>query len=392
MCLIPNAKAWTSFQLLSDMGEGINYGEYYDKKSNRTNTALAAIPASHFTEIKAKGFNHVRIPVTWGYRLNTWPTNATDPITVNATFMASVKTSVDRALAAGLVVIINTHHEEWFQYYWGNKDNLTKCKLVKSGQEQAGYPYYYETNLTTGRYPRDIYENIYTQIVQTFRGSAYDKVIFEGLNEPKPTINYWGGGEVNAFPIGTDSRGRINYLNERLFGILQGDYQTSHGARRTFLLGMCNYNNWTEYQYVTIPPYSTWTTTERVNRLMATIHYYSPFNWTHPSATPDNSWGTQADYDTLWSDFASIDATSISLSNLPTHIGEFGIAHAERTGRSNAEVTAWYAEVTQAGFDKGFAVTAWDDSGWFGIMDHTSGTFSSSGLKYDIRKAITDNY
>ena len=37
------------------------------------------------------------------------------PYTVNATFMSRVEQVVDWSLARGLVTVLNTHHDEWFE-------------------------------------------------------------------------------------------------------------------------------------------------------------------------------------------------------------------------------------------------------------------------------------
>ena len=60
-----------------------------------------------FARIRAAGFETVRIPVRWDER-----SQKTAPYTVDAAWMKRVQTTVDQALAAGLKVILNSHHFE----------------------------------------------------------------------------------------------------------------------------------------------------------------------------------------------------------------------------------------------------------------------------------------
>ncbi|WP_369185884.1 cellulase family glycosylhydrolase [Streptomyces sp. Y1] len=58
--------------------------------------------------MKKEGFRSVRIPVTW---YTHQPDTA--PYTVDATYLNRVKQVVDLALADGLYVEINVHHDSW---------------------------------------------------------------------------------------------------------------------------------------------------------------------------------------------------------------------------------------------------------------------------------------
>lgn len=397
LSFVNRVHAYTASQLHASMGVGLNYGEYFEKKGER-NILKGAIPAAHFTAIKNAGFGHVRIPVTWGYRINTWP-SAGNPVTINATFLASVKTSVDRALAAGLIVVVNTHHEDWFQYYWAAKSNAV-IKLDRSGADQSGYPWEYKLD-PTGRGAMSIYKDIYKQIVTTFDSPTYDNLVLEGLNEPAYKVRNkanWGGNStwqsnsanyLLAFDPANGGDAKVNDLNQQIFTVMQDN--DINGARRTYSMTVNNMNNHYSYDNLTLPTYSTWTLAQRLDRLMATLHYYHSFNWTHPSGSPDNSWGTTTDYDELHArlDHAR-DARDRSFGGLCTNIGEFGIAHNERVGRSDAEVEAWYRAVTAAAKNRNFTATVWDDGGWFRVLNHSTGAFATNGREAAILDAATD--
>lgn len=389
--------AYTASQLHASMSVGLNYGEYFEKKGER-NILKGPIPAAHFTTIKNAGFNHVRIPVTWGYRIDTWPASG-NPVTINGTFLANVKTSVDRALAAGLIVILNTHHEDWFQYYWAAKHNAV-IKLDRSGSDQSGHPWEYKLD-ATGRSALSIYKDIYKQIVTTFDSPAYDNLILEGLNEPAFKVRNkanWGGDStwqnnsanyLLAFDPANGGDAKVNDLNQQIFTLVQDN--DVNGARRTYSMTVNNMNNHYSYDNLTLPTYSTWTLTQRLDRLMATIHYYHSFDWTHPSSSPDNSWGTTADHAELHGRLDHVrDARDGTLAGLCTNIGEFGIAHNERLGRADADVEAWYRAVTAAAKNRNLTATVWDDGGWFRVLNHSTGAFATSGREAAILDAATD--
>ncbi|WP_258574693.1 cellulase family glycosylhydrolase [Streptomyces shenzhenensis] len=85
-----------------------NVGNTLDAIPDETSWGNPAITKAMFDAVRDKGFRSVRIPVTWsGHQ------SATAPYTVDATFMNRVKQVVDWALADGLYVVLNVHHDSW---------------------------------------------------------------------------------------------------------------------------------------------------------------------------------------------------------------------------------------------------------------------------------------
>jgi endoglucanase len=115
-----------------------------------------------FESVKRAGFDWCRIPVHWGPH-----TAATAPFKVDASFMATVRQTVEWALKAGLVAMINTHHETWL-------DNRTA----------------FSTQL-----PRLV--SIWEQIGSEFAGVPDADLVFELLNEPS-SINISQLNAMNA--------------------------------------------------------------------------------------------------------------------------------------------------------------------------------------------------
>ena len=101
--------------LAKKLGWGWNLGNHFDTSSGEDGKPNqygywdnATPTAKLYQNLKTAGVNTVRICVTWGNY------QTADPWTIDATYMAEVKQNVDWAEAAGLNVILNMHHDE----YW----------------------------------------------------------------------------------------------------------------------------------------------------------------------------------------------------------------------------------------------------------------------------------
>ncbi len=85
-----------------------NLGNTLDAIPDETSWGNPLTTKALFDKIKAEGFRSVRIPVTWsGHQ------SATAPYTIDAAWMNRVKQVVDWALADGLYVVLNVHHDSW---------------------------------------------------------------------------------------------------------------------------------------------------------------------------------------------------------------------------------------------------------------------------------------
>ncbi|HEY7772637.1 MAG TPA: cellulase family glycosylhydrolase [Marinagarivorans sp.] len=139
-------EALTAHAIVANMGTGINLGNTLDEPKGQD---WGATPESkaYFEGIKAAGFKHVRIPVTWGGR-----TEASAPYRVEPEWLDRVEQAVDWALAEGLYVIVNAHHEDWL-------------KIDFNAQKQARI------------------EAIWRQVAERLQHKP-QRLIFEILNEP----------------------------------------------------------------------------------------------------------------------------------------------------------------------------------------------------------------
>ena len=123
-------------------------------------------------KVKDTGFNAVRIPTTW-YN------HADSEMNVEEIWFDRVQEVVDYAYNEGMYVILNSHHENWYDPYQNNlADASRKMK------------------------------NLWTQIANRFADYG-ERLIFEGMNEPRwrNTRFEWNGGT-------SEGRKTINQLNE----------------------------------------------------------------------------------------------------------------------------------------------------------------------------------
>ena len=142
------------------LGWGWNLGNHFDTSSGEDGKPYqwgfwdnATPTATLYTNLKKAGVSTVRICVTWGnyQTADTW--------TIDADYMATVKQNVDWAEAAGLNVILNMHHDE----YWQDIKQAASNNIVND-QVKARI------------------EATWKQIAETFKDEG-DYLFFESFNE-----------------------------------------------------------------------------------------------------------------------------------------------------------------------------------------------------------------
>lgn len=111
-----SAQEWTR-----DVVMGWNLGNSLECPYSETEWGNPKTTKAMIHAVAEAGFNAIRIPVRWINHVN----NTTDMI-VNADWLARVKEIVDWCLEENMYVIINSHHEEWYDrnpYYSKQEEN-----------------------------------------------------------------------------------------------------------------------------------------------------------------------------------------------------------------------------------------------------------------------------
>ncbi|MBP0974290.1 MAG: cellulase family glycosylhydrolase, partial [Oscillospiraceae bacterium] len=244
----PVSNSKQAAQIAADIRVGWNLGNtldcYDDKaatKPENLETYWGNVKTTKATidTVKAKGFNAVRIPVTWGNHMDS-------DGTIDSAWMARVQEIVDYAIDNDMYVILNTHHEDalWM------------------------HPVYSEESTVTERFVR-----AWEQIAARFKD--YDnKLLFEGLNEPRihGTSSEWMGGT-------SEERSVINHMEEQFISTVRAS--GGNNAKRTLIIT-------THAASITDAAISGLTLPDDDN-IIVSIHNYAPWKLTTLEYPDDRS-------------------------------------------------------------------------------------------------------
>lgn len=168
----------SSIEMAANMAIGWNLGNTLDAhgKSGLAAETCWGMPTTTedmITTVHAAGFKTIRIPISWHDHVS-----GTD-YTIDAEWMARVKTIVDWAYDQDMCVIINIHH-----------DNFKAAELA----EGRGFALSKDTDVQ--EQSKAYISKVWTQVATTFVG--YDnKLVFEILNEPRDVGGVEFGNEWN---------------------------------------------------------------------------------------------------------------------------------------------------------------------------------------------------
>lgn len=336
-------EALTAAEFAAKLGCGMNLGNSLDVAhmlQYNPNISLAEyekswgnplIAKEQFTAIHAAGFQTVRIPVSWDEHMTADGTIKTD-------FLNRVQEVVDMALASGLYVIIDTHHEDWL--------NLD---LIKQSEITARFA------------------NVWKQIAVRFQ--SYDeRLVFEGLNEPrlKNSSYEWTGGtaELQAF---------VNVLNETFVTTVR----SVGGKNAQRFLMVCPYCHRVEedaLRALKLPD---------DERLIVAVHLYEPSGFCL-DANASRSWNTNTNRNELQAmekKFSLLKKYFVS-KNIPVVITEFGCMDKGNL----ADRVRWTQDFVRCCHEAGVSYLWWDNGGDFRILNRETGEF----LYPEIVKVLTE--
>ncbi|MFR0357486.1 cellulase family glycosylhydrolase [Streptomyces sediminimaris] len=255
------------------MQPGWNVGNTLDAIPDETSWGNPPITKALFDTVRDNGFRSVRIPVTWnGHQ------SAAAPYTIDASFMNRVKQVVDWALADGLYVVLNVHHDSW---QWISDMPPTDHDKVLAR-----------------------FDATWTQISATFRNEPR-ALLFESVNEPQ-------------FTNATDTRKTqlLNELNTSFHSIVRA----SGGGNADRLLVLPTVGC-TPSQQLMDSLAGTMGSLHDSN-LVATVHYYGWYPFSVNIAG-----GTRYDADSqkdMSDAFARMHDTFVA-KGIPVYLGEYGL-------------------------------------------------------------------
>jgi endoglucanase len=359
----PAHMSMTAHEIVRDMGFGWNLGNTFDSHDReafaRSGAGYAvgenvatletwwlgrdgsrAATQSLIKQLVDLGFGTIRIPVTW-HRVadpaNDWQ--------IWAPFTERVAEVVDWAYDAGLYVIINVHHDE----YVLPLANTTGSREGRAPATQLSAEEMAQTQLVLRRF--------WEQIGERF-GNYGQRLIFEGLNEPRRRTNAWnqpsGPWDWNG---SSADHAAVNRWNQAFVNAVRGT-----GG-----------NN--EYRHLMLATYGAQARREQLDgfalpsdpiadngtsRFILSVHTYSPFGWAHNG---NGSYGGDGD---IRADLERV-ANRANALGIPVILGEWGsVARNEHSQR-----VAHAGDYVRIAADYGMRAFWWDDHGNFRLISRT---------------------
>lgn len=291
--------------------------------------------------VKDAGFNAIRIPVRW------YP-HCDKDFTVNKAWMARVREVVDYAYNRGMYVMLNTHHDHWYDRW--REDHLPVDEVYRRMRV------------------------LWTQIATEFRD--YDeRLIFAGVNEMitqrMDGTNEWGEPSVENVQI-------LQHLYQEFIDAVRAT--GGNNSWRVLCVSSWAANPFFALKYFRRP----YDVVE--DRLMLEVHYYQPwpyaaqtngdsdpelgnfYFWGRPYAGQPRSVDTQAEVKRL---FSQLKREYID-KGLPIVLGEFGAVHHIPTAENGKfgidfdlteESRAYYLRyIVREAKDNGFCSFYWDNN------------------------------
>ena len=253
--------------MVEKMGRGINLGNVLSAPAEGDWSPAAT--EQYFIDVAAAGFTNVRIPIdffgtrttgdTSGYSSTAGTagnyTGTSADYVVSSVYLDRVEQVIDWSLNQGLVTILDFH---------GSNLKSDFIKTFKVGQTAYTHP-----DSERRAADNDKFRAIWTQLADRFKNKSED-LLFEIINEPYFYM----------------SKADMDTLNADILAIIRGS-GGSNGTRNVIITGGTGTSHEAPLQ---IDP----NIISGDSYLIATFHYYQPFNFTSSSAdSRDNeSWGT----------------------------------------------------------------------------------------------------
>lgn len=316
-----------------DMKIGWNLGNTFDavddsgslKDDLALESAWVGVKTSKamIDSMKAAGFNTLRLPVSWHNHIDS-------DFNINKPFLDRVQEVVDYAIDNGMYCILNIHHDNEKGFFYPNSENLEGSEKYVSA--------------------------IWKQLAERF--ADYDeKLIFEGLNEPrlKGTGLEWNVNANNATSL--DSVEAINKLCQ----VFVDTVRASGGKNAE--------------RYLMIPGYAASADGALIdsfklpddsadNRLIVSVHAYTPYDFALQDLTGTSEWSVDnagstspiiGFMDRLYDKFTS--------KGIPVVIGEFGARNKKENLQARVDFAAYYVANARA---RGITCCWWDNNAFYG--------------------------
>ncbi|WP_111319362.1 cellulase family glycosylhydrolase [Algoriphagus chordae] len=334
-----------NLELAQEMGKGWNLGNTLEAIGSETAWGNPETSKLLIDQVKAAGFNAVRIPVAWSKFSNA------DKFTIDAAWMARVQEVVDYVIDNDMYAVMNIHWDEgWMQPTYAQQD-----------------------------YVNDRLEKMWIQIALNFRDYD-DHLLFAGTNEVMVDGDY-SAPKPEYYQV-------QNSFNQTFV-----DAVRSTGGRNTYRnLAVQTFNTNIDYglSFFEMPSDQT------EGRLMVEVHYYDPYEFALREDETITQWGKDA---TDASKTASYGRESFADGQFqkmktkfidegtPVLMGEYGAI--DKKASDNDVYREYYLHyITKSATDHGLVPFYWDN-GYAGDYGFALFNRSSGAQIYpDMIKAI----
>jgi endoglucanase len=378
----------TPQELVTKMSRGLNLGNVLSAPVEGNWSGAAT--EQYFIDVANTGFKNVRIPMDFFGSRTTGSTSSFSSsantstnvdraqFQVSASYLNRLEQVITWGLNQGLVIVLDFHgatlKSEFIYTFDADESEYTHPSSAKRAADLAKF------------------YSIWEQIADRFKNYS-DDLVFEVINEPYFHISEAEMNEINSEVISIVRASGSNNATRKI--IITGGTKNSYEAITTIGSQIINNDDY----------------------LIATYHYYRPFQFTKSSdyRFNTNSWGSNEDKNTVDNEFDIVLNWANGFSPpVAVYLGEFsadnaygfsyqtgdlhlvaannspnGTGYADGGPDLNARYE-YHAYLANAAINRGFAFSAWDDGGKGSKTIHLRK--DSDLTVYDIDYFCVDSY
>lgn len=353
----------TASQLVTDMGAGWNLGNQLEASNNGVPSETAwgnpVITQALINKVKAAGFKTIRIPVSYLGKIGAGPN-----YTVDAAWLTRIQEVVNYAYNQGLYVVVNMHGDGY--------KSVTGSWLICDAADQTTI--------------KAKYQKVWQQVATKF--AAYnDHLILESMNEEFD--GQYGNPTQPCYS-------NINAYNQVFVDTVRQTGGTN--ASRWLLVPGWNTNiDYTVGSYGFALPtdqYRSTSVPSAEQRIMISVHYYDPWDFTGQEDGNITQWGPNATNAAKTSTWGQADYLDGQLKKVydtfvtrgyPVLVGEYGSIDKTAADSASNKFRADYARTLVSAAKKYGAATAYWDNGYngaygFGLFDRSAVTVTQQSI------------
>lgn len=324
----------TSIEVVRDMTTGWNLGNTFDATGggNTLNSQLSwgqpYTTKEMIDGLAASGIKTLRIPVSWSHHLKF------ASYTIDPQWMERVKEVVDWAIADGMYVIINIHHDNYLRNY-----------KIALGDGYYPTDENFENSL-------DFVCNVWAQIALAFNNGYDEHLVFEALNEPRlaGTEEEWWYN--NASVKSREAMKNLNKLNQAILDVIRASGGNNKKRIVAFPSLQASADSALAASFKMPKDYD-----DTNSRLIVSVHMYTPYSFAMeaPGIT-QYSEDVKKEFTSM---FAKLNNAFIK-KGYAVYISEYGA-----TNKNNLQDrVAWFGDFIKESRSYGMCCILWDNGVW----------------------------